>query len=74
MIVPVDKASNNFGIVCKFFYLDVIKNLLGISKNGKIIGNKVYKPVYQEAEDMKLLDNNQYIYLYCTGLQNNMPI
>ena len=52
VIVPVDKASNNFGIVCKIFYLDVIKNELGISYDGKIIGNKVYKPVYQEAEDI----------------------
>ena len=25
-IVPVDKSRNNFGIVCKKFYLDVIKN------------------------------------------------
>ena len=25
VIVPVDNASNNFGIVCKSFYLDVIK-------------------------------------------------
>ena len=25
VIVPVDKAGNNFGIVCKSFYLDVIK-------------------------------------------------
>ena len=25
VVVPVDKASNNFGILCKSFYLDVIK-------------------------------------------------
>ena len=34
MIVPVDKASNNFGIVCKKFYLAVIQKELGISYNG----------------------------------------
>ena len=48
-IVAVDKASNNLGIVCKKFYLDVIKNELGISDDGNIIRNKVYKPIYQEA-------------------------
>ena len=44
----------------------------------KIIGNKVYKPVYQEAGDIYkfheqklLLDNNQYI-PYSTWLQNNI--
>ena len=26
VIVPVDKASNDVGIVCKAFYLDDIKN------------------------------------------------
>ena len=33
-------------------YLDIIKNQLGISYDGKIIGNKVYREVYEEAEDM----------------------
>ena len=88
VIVPVDKASDNFGIVCKTFYLDVIKKELGISNDGKINGNKVHKPVYQEAEDMykfheqkllntfgmKLLDNNQYIpLLYWTSKQHRCP-
>ena len=41
VIVPVDEASNNFGIVCKSFYLDVFKNELGISDDGNIIGNTV---------------------------------
>ena len=75
VIVPVDKASNNFGIVCKSFSLDVIKNELGISDDGNIIGNTVYKPIYQKINDiytfheeklsstfgMKLLDINHYI-------------
>ena len=52
VIVPVDKASNNFGIVCKSFYLDVIKNELGISDDGNIIGNTVYKPIYQKVNDI----------------------
>ena len=88
VIVPVDKASNNFGIVCKKFYLEVIKNELGISNDGNIIGNKVYKPVYQNAEEiykfhqqkllstfgMELLDINQYIpLLYWTSKQHKCP-
>ena len=88
VIVPLVKASNNFVIACKNFYLDVIKNEFGISNDGKTIGDKVYKPVYQEAEDiykfhkqkllntfgMKLLDYNQYIpLLYWTLKQHKCP-
>ena len=48
----MDKAGNNCDIVCKKFYLDAIKNELGISHDRMIIGNKVYKPIYQKANDM----------------------
>ena len=88
VIVPVDKAGINFGIVCKSFYLDVIKNELGISDDGNIIGNTVYKPIYQKVNDiytfheekllstfgMKLLDINHYIpLLYWTSKQHKCP-
>ena len=74
-----------FGIMCKSFYLDVIKNELGISDDGNIIGNTVYKPLYQKVNDiytfheeklsstfgMKLLDINHYIpLLYWTSKQH----
>ena len=76
--VAGDKASNNFGIVCKKNYLNVIKNEFDISDDGNVIGNKVYKPMYHEAEDIytfheqkhlstfriQLLDINQYIYTF----------
>ena len=52
VIVPVDKASNNFGIVCKSFYLDVIKNQMGISDDGNIIRNTVHKAIYQKVDDI----------------------
>ena len=52
MIVPVVIASDNFGIVCKEFYLEVIQEELGISYNGNIFGNKVYVPVCQEVSDI----------------------
>ena len=35
-----------------WFYLDVIKNELGISDGGNIIGNTVYKPIYQKVNDI----------------------
>ena len=41
VIVPVDKANNNVGIMCKSFYLDFIENEQGISDDGNIIGNTV---------------------------------
>ena len=59
-----------------------------LSYDEKIIGNKIYKPVYQEADDvykfheqkllntfgMKLLDNSQYIpVLYWTPKQHKYP-
>ena len=49
VIVPVDKARDIFGIVLKKFNLDVITNELAIADDGNIIGNKVYKSVYQKA-------------------------
>ena len=57
VIVPVDKGSNSFGMVCKSFYLDVIKNELGISDDGNIISNTVYKPIDQKVNDI-------YIFLW----------
>ena len=81
-------TTNNFGIVCKSFYLDVIKNELGISDDGNIIGNTVYKLTYQKVNDiytfhdeklsctfgMKLLDINHYIpLLYWTSKQHKCP-
>ena len=50
VISPIDKASNNFAIICKKFYLEVIQGELGIS--GKIKGNRVYKPVNQNIDNI----------------------
>ena len=88
MKVPVDKASNNFGIVCNKIYLEIIQKELGISYNGNIICNKVYIPVCQAASDIykfhkdtllhafgiKLLYENQKIpLLYLTSKQHKDP-
>ena len=45
VIVPVDKASNNFSIICKRFYFQVLKTELGIGNDKFIIGNKVYQHI-----------------------------
>ena len=50
LISPIDKASNNFAIICKKFYLEVIQGELGISE--KIKGNSVYKPVNQNIDNI----------------------
>ena len=41
VITTVDKASNNFAFICKKFYVEKIKNELGI-RDGRIEGNDVY--------------------------------
>ena len=50
VISPIDKASNNFAIIFKKFYLEVIQGELGISE--KIKGNSVYKPVNQNIDNI----------------------
>ena len=66
------------------FYLDVIKNELGISDDGNIIGNTVYKPIYQKLTDIYTFHEEKLssifgsysisiiTYLYFIGLQNNI--
>ena len=43
IIVPVDKASNNFAIICKKFYFEVLMNELGLNYVRDIGGNNVYQ-------------------------------
>ena len=50
VISPIDRASNNFAIICKKFYLEVIQGELGISE--KMKGNSVYKPVNQNIDNV----------------------
>ena len=42
VITNIDKAGNNFGIVCKKYYIDVLKKELGINNRADIKGNDVY--------------------------------
>ena len=51
VIVPVNKAGNNFAIVCKYFYISRLKQELGID-DGHIKGNEVYKYVHFSTTDI----------------------
>ena len=87
VLVPVDKASNNFAIICKRFYIDILKKELGIDSYNTITGNDVYKYVdisptlfyKQQALANKALGNdlekeNCYIpLLYWTSKQHKNP-
>ena len=86
VIVPVDKASNNFAIICKKFYIEVLMKELGITSN-KITGNNVYKHVkmsstrfFKQQEKANkdhnntLEDDNRQIpLLYWTSKQHKNP-
>ena len=87
VIVPVDKASNNFAIICKKFYLEVLMKELGIGNNKFVIGNSVYQYVNKSSrqffsEQIKankeigyvLDEENKYIpLLYWTSKQHKNP-
>ena len=87
VIVPVDKASNNFAIICRTLYIQVLKNELGIDETNVINGNAVYQPVfidrdtfYQQQEEANkqlgndLKEENKHIpLLYWTSKQHKNP-
>ena len=53
IIVPVDKAANNYAFVCKKFYVGTLNKELGMKIQGNDVrpeGNGVYKPVLLDAE------------------------
>ena len=45
VITPIDKAGNNFGIICKWYYISVLKKELGIDNILGIHGNTTYQPI-----------------------------
>ena len=87
VIVPVDKASHNFAIICKAFYIKILKNELGIKNKDDISGNAVYLPLditeeefYSEQEQTNiqlgntLKEKNRNIpLLYWTSKQHKNP-
>ena len=86
VIVPVDKASNNFAVICKKFYIEVLMKELGVTSD-KISGNTVYKHIkitptrfFKQQEkaiknfDCQLEEENQHIpLLYWTSKQHKSP-
>ncbi len=51
VIVPVDKAANNFAFICKNFYINRMNKELGIT-NSNIIGNDVYIPCKDKLKNV----------------------
>ncbi len=58
----MDKAGNNFAIVCKYFYIHRLKQELGINDN-QIIGNNVYQYVNISSNDI-VNEQNQVLSTY----------
>ena len=56
VITTVDKASNNFAFICKKFYVNQMKNELGIRDN-RVEGNDVY--TYCENQSVEEIINEQ---------------
>jgi hypothetical protein len=75
VIVPVDKASNNFAIICKQFYLNVLKSELGIKKD-VVLGNDVYEYVHMKNEDLYLYHSNKLkdFNIKLDELNKNIPL
>ena len=87
VIVPVDKAANNFAIVCKAFYIQVLMKELGIDAHDKISGNSVYQHIDINLDEFfaeqevannqlgnSLEEENRHIpLLYWTSKQHKNP-
>ena len=68
ILVPIDKASNTIGIICKKYYSEIIDKELGISYNTNkeriITGNDTYKPTSHSLS--YIIDHhNRYTQRYC---------
>ena len=86
VLVPIDKASNNFAIICKQFYINILKKELGIHNNS-VSGNEVYQlsefdPSYVITShkqslryfNIRLTSQNHHIpYIYCTVKMHKNP-
>ena len=58
VITTVDKANNNFALICKKFYINRIKEELGI-RGGGVIGNDVY--AYCRGSNLQEVIDNQCV-------------
>ncbi|MCP4653638.1 MAG: hypothetical protein GY858_09710, partial [Candidatus Omnitrophica bacterium] len=70
VIVPADKASDNFIFVCKYYYLQVMCTELGIVEHLGIFtaaGNGIYEPVFF---DLQSILNKHRAYASYLGLVN----
>ena len=55
VLVPIDKASNNVGIICRKFYIQLLNKELGISLQGdetNVTGNETYSQFHGQVESL----------------------
>jgi ubiquitin C-terminal hydrolase len=86
VLVPVDKAANNFAIICKRFYINTLMKELGF-QNGLPKGNSVYNHSEYDLAgvcelhskqlkdlNIRVTKENYHIpYLYWTSKQHKSP-
>ena len=86
VIVPIDKASNNFALICKHYYIKRMNKELGIT-NSEILGNDIYSPcnddpnsiISRQIKDLKDLhiqvrkDQHKLPLLYFNSKQHKNP-
>ena len=68
VIVPIDKASNNFAFICKKFYVSKILSELGV--DGKNTSNLTYKNVQLTKEEI-IKNNEKYLSSFDLKLTEN---
>jgi hypothetical protein len=81
VIVPVDKASNNFAVICKKYYLDVLYKELNTNSSYEKCGDITAEMIFDDHAEflknnfgIKIDDSDKHIpYLYWTSKQHKDP-
>ena len=81
VIVPVDKAANNFAVICKKYYLDVLHTELNTNSSYEKCIDKTAEIIFDDHAEfltnnfgIKIDDSDKHIpYLYWTSKQHKDP-
>ena len=79
VLTPIDKASNNVSIICKQFYIDMLKSEIQNSSTFKL-SNKAEQSIFNEQIKFYkkrnieyVVDNQSLPYLYWTSKMHKVP-
>ena len=79
VLTPIDKASNNVSIICKQFYIDMLKSEIQNSSTFKL-SNKAEQSIFNEQIKFYKKRNIEYVvdgqslpYLYWTSKMHKVP-